>query len=61
MSCLNILDKIGIMLEQLSITKHMMQEDGIRPKQLERLKEEYDILKTDIRNMYFDLFKVIRN
>ncbi len=49
------------MLEQLSITKHMMQEDGIRPKQLERLKEEYDILKTDIRNMYFDLFKVIRN
>ncbi len=49
------------MLEQLSITKKMMEEDGIRPKQLERLKEEYNILKTDIRNMYFDLFNIIKN
>lgn len=58
---LDIYTKIALMLEQLKVTKEMLNDDTLRPQQQEKLKDQLDILRKELRGMYFDLFKVISN
>ena len=53
--------KITIMLEQLKITKDMLNDDSIRPQQREKLEDQKRMLCEELRAIYFDLFKIISN
>jgi hypothetical protein len=61
MSCLDIQIKLAMMMDQIGITKKMLKEDSIRPATKERLEEELNILRKDVKQLYFDLFKIISN
>ena len=61
MSCLDIQTKLAMMMDQIGITKKMLKEDSIRPATKERLEEELNILRRDVKQLYFDLFKIISN
>jgi hypothetical protein len=50
-----------MMMDQIGITKKMLKEDSIRPATKERLEEELNILRRDVKQLYFDLFKIISN
>jgi hypothetical protein len=58
MTCLDIKDKIALMIDQMLTSKKMLADDSIRPDLKQRLEEELAILKTDVRELYIDLFKV---
>jgi len=61
MSCLDIHTKIAMMLEQIRVTKKMLKDNCLRPSVRERLVDELKILKRDVKQLYYDLFKVISN
>ena len=61
MSCLDIQTKLAMMLDQIGITKKMLNSDSIRPATKERLEGELSILRRDVKQLYFDLFKIISN
>lgn len=58
MSCLNILTKIAMMLDQLAAIRDMLNDDAIRPSVKDRLEDERRTLKRDVKALYMDLFKV---
>lgn len=58
---LDSLTRISIMLEQLKIIKGMLADDSIRPNHRQRLEEDRRTIKAELRQLYFDLFKVISN
>jgi len=58
---LDMVTKITIMLEQLKITKDMLNDDSIRPQQREKLEDQKRMLCEELRAIYFDLFKIISN
>jgi len=58
---LDSLTRISIMLEQLKIIKGMLADDSIRPNHRQRLEEDRRTLKASLREVYFDLFKIISN
>ena len=49
------------MLEQIRVTKKMLKDNCLRPSVRERLVDELKILKRDVKQLYYDLFKVISN
>lgn len=61
MSCLNILTKIAMMLDQLATIRDMLKDDAIRPNKRIALEEERSILKRDVKELYRDLYKIISN
>lgn len=61
MGCLDIQDKLAMMIDSLKIANEMLRGDNLRNKQRIRLEEDVDILKRDIRELYIDLFKIISN
>ena len=61
MSCLDILTKIAMMLDQLIIIRDMLKDDAIRPNVRNTLEEERKALKRDVKALYMDLFKLISN
>lgn len=61
MSCLNITTKIAMMMDSLQTAKGMLSDDSIRPNTKVRLQAEIEIWRRDIKELYIDLFKVIRN
>ena len=61
MSCLNIQDKILLMIDSMQIAKRMLSDDSIRPEVKYNVEEELSILRQNIRELYIDLFKIINN
>lgn len=61
MSCLELTTKIAMMLDELLIIKDMLSSDVIRPDTKARLEEEKEIVRKELKGMYFDLFKLISN
>ena len=61
MSCLNILTKIAMMLDQLATIRDMLKDDAIRPSIRNVLEDERKVLKHDIKELYRDLFRIISN
>jgi len=58
---LDIKTKILLMIEQLRLTKELLNDDCLRPKQRQKYQEEYDILKKDINDLLVDMYKIIKN
>lgn len=58
---LDVYTKITLMLGQLHIINCELKDDGIRPTRRERLEEDKRILKEELREIYFDLYRIIRN
>ena len=61
MSCLNILTKIAMMLDQLATIRDMLKDDAIRPNVRDTLEEERKALKHDVKELYRDLFRILSN
>ena len=61
MSCLDIQTKLAMMIDQIGTIKKMLREDSIRPSTRVRLEDELNILRIDVKQLYYDLFKVISN
>ena len=61
MSCLNILTKIAMMLDQLATIRDMLKDDAIRPSIRSVLEDERKVLKHDVKELYRDLFRIISN
>jgi hypothetical protein len=61
MGCLDIKDKIAMMIDSLQAAKQMLSADSIRPDLKANLEEHVRILKADLRDMYIELFKIQKN
>lgn len=58
MICLDIKDKIAMMIDQIQISNKMLKDDAVRPNIKQRLEEDLIVLKTGIKEMYIELFKL---
>ncbi len=61
MSPLDINIKIQMMLDSIKETKKQLIRDDIRPNRRKDLEDYLTIVKGDLRQMYYDLFKIIKN
>lgn len=61
MSPLDINIKIQMMLDSIKETKKQLIRDDIRPNRRKDLEDYLTIVKEDLRQMYYDLFKIIKN
>jgi hypothetical protein len=61
MTCLDIKDKIAMIIDQIQTSKKMLKDDSVRPDNRRRLEEDLTILRTDLREMYIELFKINEN
>jgi hypothetical protein len=58
MTCLDIKDKIAMMIDQIQISRKMLNDDSVRPNIKQRVEEDLVILKSDLKEMYIELFKL---
>jgi hypothetical protein len=61
MSCLDITTKIAMMIDQILTAKRMLKRDDIRPDVRQWVEEELSIWREDVKELYVELFKIMRD
>lgn len=49
------------MLDSIQSAKNMLNRDDIRPNTKVRLEEDIEVLRQDVKELYIELFKIIKN
>ena len=60
-SCLDMKIKIAMMLDQIKTIKKSLKDDSLRPALRQRLEDDLVILKRDVKELYYELFKIQKN
>ena len=61
MGYLDIHDKIALMIDSLQTAKRMLNDDSIRPSVKVQLEDYVKVLREDLKELYIEFYRIIRN